>query len=200
MARGQHSVGPESRRDPAGACWRAGLHAQPLAELDPCPAPTPPNNSVSISASQPTYQGRVACLRLGLTERIFLLRSPLPVPPGGWGREPGTERAAATAAGIRRGLLRHVKGPPGSMTQASGRGQCLTRLRAFVAYSGCEWARECARGSSGVYVWRSPPGPGRANPIRSGRDGLIQAQLAHRAARTRTSARPLTATLGYERP
>ena len=184
MARGQHSVGPESRRDPAGACWRAGLHAQPLAELDPCPAPTPPNNSVSISASQPTYQGRVACLRLGLTERFFLLKSQLPVPPGGWGREPGTERAAATAAGIRRGLLRHVKGPPGSMTQASGRGQCLTRLGAFVAYSGCEWARECARGSSGVYVWRSPPGPGRARAATVYAGTTLGARVASGGVRT----------------
>ena len=41
---------------------------------------------------------------------------------------------------------------------------------------------------------------GRADPIRSGRDGLIQAQPAHRAARTRTFARPLTATIGYECP
>ena len=184
MARGQHGVRPKSRRVPAGACRRAGLHAQPLAELDPCPAPTPPNNSVSISASQPTYQGRVACLRLGLTERIFLLRSPLPVPPGGWGREPGTERAAATAAGIRRGLLRHVKGPPGSMTQASGRGQCLTLLGAFVAYSGCEWARKCARGSSGVYVWRSPPGPGRARAATAYAGTTLGARVTSGGVRT----------------
>ena len=42
------------------------------AELDPSPAPTPPNNSVSISESQPTYQGRDSCLRLGLTRRLFI--------------------------------------------------------------------------------------------------------------------------------
>ena len=51
----------EGRRVPAGACRRAGLHAQPLAELDPCPAPTPPNNSVSISASQPTLVKKNDC-------------------------------------------------------------------------------------------------------------------------------------------
>ena len=48
----------------------------------------------------------------GTDREILLLKSPLPVPPGGWGREPGIERAAAVAAGIRRGLLRHVRGPP----------------------------------------------------------------------------------------
>ena len=42
------------------------------AELDPSPAPTPPNNSVSISESQPTYQCRDSCLRLGLTRRLFI--------------------------------------------------------------------------------------------------------------------------------
>ena len=86
----------------------------------------------------------------GTDRENLLLRSPLPVPPGGWGREPGTERAAATAAGIRRGLLRHVRGPPGSITQASSRGQCLPHLGAFVAYSGCEWTRAGARASSAV--------------------------------------------------
>ena len=59
------------------------------------------------------------------TDEEIVYYSPPPVPPGGWGRGPGTERAAATAAGIRRGLLRRVRGPPGSMTQASSRSQWL---------------------------------------------------------------------------
>ena len=120
----------------------------------------------------------------GTDRENLLLRSPLPVPPGGWGREPGTERAAATAAGIRRGLLRHVKGPPGSMTQASGRGQCLTLLGAFVAYSGCEWTRECARGSSGVYVLRSQPGPGRASAATACAGTTLCARVASGGVRT----------------
>ena len=64
--RGVPDLGQPARGDPMGR------HAQPLAELDPSPAPTPPNNSVSISESQPTYQGRDSCLRQGLTGRFFI--------------------------------------------------------------------------------------------------------------------------------
>ena len=106
----------------------------------------------------------------GTDRENLLLRSPLPVPPGGWGREPGTERAAATAAGIRRGLLRHVRGPPGSITQASSRGQCLPHLGAFVAYSGCEWTRGGARASSAMgqlgLNQAVPAGPYRVGPAK----------------------------------
>ena len=52
--------------------WARRAACSNTAELDPSPAPTPPNNSVSISESQPTYQGRDSCLRLGLTRRLFI--------------------------------------------------------------------------------------------------------------------------------
>ncbi len=45
--------GPDSAHPRAGIL-RAGTLSPFLAELDPSPAPTPPNNSASISESQPT--------------------------------------------------------------------------------------------------------------------------------------------------
>ena len=67
---------PVVRSCAGGLPWSVGGGAPGCtlntAELDPSPAPTPPNNSVSISESQPTYQGRDSCLRLGLTRRLFI--------------------------------------------------------------------------------------------------------------------------------
>ena len=69
-----------------------------------------PAQAITIALQLPIIETRVTIL-LGLARAD--------------GRGPGTERAAATAAGIRRGLLRRVRGPPGSMTQASSRSQWL---------------------------------------------------------------------------
>ena len=68
------------------------------------------------------YQGRDS--EAGTDEEIVYLISA--ASPARW-LGPGARyrRGCATAEGIHRGLLRHVRGPPGSMTQASSRSQWL---------------------------------------------------------------------------